>query len=214
MRKLDLRGQRYGHLLVISEMPASGSQSQWLCRCDCGAEVVVQLGNLRSGHTKSCGCLKVEAQNRSHLTHGLAGTRLYKTWVGMKTRCYNKGHPKYPIYGGRGIQVCDEWRTSFESFKEWATSHGYADDLTIDRIDVNGNYEPDNCRWATVTQQARNKTRTVFYKGKCATEWCENLGLPKSTFRSRFYTYGWPIEKALFTPIRKFNKSTHKGTNK
>lgn len=138
--------------------------------------------------------------------HGLNETRIYKTWVRMKVRCYNQNHDRYKNYGGRGITVCDEWKNDFKKFYEWAMKNGYSDDLTIDRIDVNGNYEPSNCRWITNKEQCNNRRNNHFitYNGKTQTvsEWAEEIGLDYNTLLVRINRLHWDIEKALTTPLR------------
>lgn len=132
-------------------------------------------------------------------------TRLYITWSAMKSRCLNKNHPKYKDYGGRGIKVCKDWR-SYKAFEEWALSHGYRDDLTIDRIDVDGNYKPSNCRWIPRSEQAKNKrnSRYVTYRGerKSMAEWAKEKGMPIATLRKRILN-GWTLENAIETPVTK-----------
>lgn len=133
--------------------------------------------------------------------HNKSNTRLHLIWCNMKARCYNKNDKYYQDYGGRGIAVCDEWKDDFMSFYNWSTANGYADNLTIDRIDVNGNYEPNNCRWATIKQQNRNKrdTKYVTYKGvtKPLIEWCEILRVEYHKTYNRIYNLDWEIERAF-----------------
>lgn len=154
----DLIGQRFGHLTVIGRAenrrsPSGSCCVVWTCKCDCGNTKEVRANELRSGSTLSCGCYR----KQKHLTHGMRKTRLYNIWSNMLQRCTNTRHPAFLDYGGRGINVCPEWSGSFESFEKWALANGYTDNLSIDRINNDLGYSPENCHWATPKQQACNR---------------------------------------------------------
>lgn len=192
---IDLTGRKYGKLLVICRKASnSKGNSMWECKCDCGKITVVSSNRLRSGNTKSCGCTHGES-------HGMANTRIYRIWQAIKNRCLNKNVKAYIYYGGRGITICEEWIKSFNAFYEWAISNGYADNLTIDRINVNGNYEPLNCRWVEMKTQNNNTRHNKFItkngETHTITEWAEIIGIKPATLYARIYVYKWDIEKAL-----------------
>ena len=168
---VDRVGQRFGKLVVVSRaddyVATNGSKHvRWRCVCDCGKETVVDVCQLVSGKTKSCGCLHAEMLQTGNVKHGGRYERLYKVFANMKNRCYNEHSDDYKYYGGRGIKICDEWLGSYSAFKEWALTHGYNETAkrgacTIDRIDVNGNYEPNNCRWVSMSVQSKNRRNVI-----------------------------------------------------
>ena len=183
---IDLTGQRFGKLKVI-ELAAKDKRGEckWLCKCDCGNTKVVYGYHLRKGHTVSCGCHMLV----THKTHGESKTRLYKIWLKMRDRCSNPKSENYKYYGGQGVTICKEW-ADYEAFKIWALNNGYSNELTIDRIDPCGNYEPSNCRWVTMTEQLKNKRNTVLLTHNGHTDtlrgWSKILNIPKSTLQQRY----------------------------
>lgn len=155
-------GQRYERLIVqriLETRATNGGHILAECLCNCGNITTVPISRLKSGHTRSCGCLEAEGNN---YTHRMSNTRLYKIWKGIKTRCYNSNSKTYQYYGARGIKMCDEWANDFIPFYEWSMANGYTDELSIDRIDPDWHYCPENCRWITMQEQQRNKNNTVY----------------------------------------------------
>lgn len=211
------KGQKYNRLTLIRfERKNKYHHSFWLCKCDCGTEKIVNVSQVKSGAIKSCGCLNKELSRKrlmeSTQTHGYANKeRLYDIWKNMKRRCYDKSNKRYENYGGKGVIVCDEWKNDYLSFRKWAYANGYNDELTIDRIDVNGNYEPSNCKWSSWKEQMNNQTRNRFlaYKGKTMTmsQWAELLGLTYGAMNHRVQR-GWSMERIVNTPLR---TSSNKG---
>jgi len=165
---IDLVGEKYGRLTVVAFDRKQNKKTYWKCVCDCGLTVIATGNNLRSGNTKSCGCLHREIVSKTghdNAKHGESHdnrTRLYSIWCGMRQRCNNPNRDSYSLYGGKGVKVCEEWN-NYSAFKEWAMSHGYADDLSIDRIDPNKDYCPENCRWLTRSENTAraNKNHTT-----------------------------------------------------
>lgn len=164
MRALDITGQRFGRLLAVARDKDSAGHTKWLFDCDCGSRVSIYLDAVRRGDSTSCGCLRAERTRARSLTHGhrvdRKATRTWKSYQHAKSRCFNANDEKHPVYGGRGITMCQRW---VDSFAEFLADMGECPPgLTLDRIDVNGNYEPRNCRWASRAVQVRNKTNNVF----------------------------------------------------
>lgn len=196
-KPLEITGQKYGRLTAVKRVGTnSRSQSEWLFKCDCGNEVIKTASLVKRGGISSCGCLSKERIERfaenyagANKTHGKTHTRLYRIWEGMKSRC---GSTKDYYKWWKDISVCEEWQ-EFESFYQWAISNGYRDNLTIDRIDNNGNYEPSNCRWATLKTQANNRSsnRYMTYNGvtKRMTEWMREFGKTREYYYKRKNKY-------------------------
>jgi hypothetical protein len=204
----NIQGKKYGRLLVINRHGITADRKiTWLCKCDCGNEKIISGGSLRRGLTTSCGCYLSEVVRMSenkNKTHGMTKTLTWNSWASMKHRCNNIKAHDYPRYGGRGIKVCEKWLNSFEAFladmgERPSKSH------SIDRIDVNGMYEPSNCRWATLLEQGYNKRNNanITFNGvkKCVAEWAAITGIKQKAIRDRIKD-GWTAEKALTTPVR------------
>lgn len=203
MKSIDLTNKRYDRLIVLGKAGRKGEKVMWKCQCDCGNIVYVQTCNLNAHRVKSCGCLKDEKLIERSTKHNQRHTKLYEVWKSMKQRCSNPNNKAYKNYGGRGIKVCDEWKNDFFPFYQWSMQNGYKDTLTIDRINVNGNYEPSNCRWVDRETQANN-TRVNHYitfnnKTLTITQWARLMKVNKNLLYNRFKK-GWSIEKALTTP--------------
>lgn len=201
---IDLTGRKFGRLTVIKEDGRSKyGQVKWLCKCDCGTLCTVLGCKLRIGETQSCGCYRREATGQMFRKYSSVEKRLYTIWKKMRSRCYTKSDPKYKNYGARGIKISPEWKSDFKAFESWAFSNGYREDLTIDRIDVNGPYSPDNCRWTTNLVQCNNKTDNVFleYNGqrKTISDWARVTGIKVTTLYERAHA-GWPVEEMLTMP--------------
>jgi len=197
---IDLAGVRFGRLTVVDRAEnLKDWKTAWNCKCECGNEKVIRGSDLKNGKTTSCGCYMNERRIARSITHCMSKTRQYKIWRGIKERCNNSNNPSYKYYGGRGIKICSEWVDSFENFWD-DMKESYSESLSIDRIDVNGNYEKLNCRWATDKEQANNTTlnRNVEYMGKTHTimEWSALVSIHFNTLRKRL-NYGWSVEEAF-----------------
>lgn len=207
--KPTLIGEKFGRLTILEIFYKQGKYQQnsfVKCKCDCGNEKVLSLSEIKRGKTSSCGCLRKEISKLSkYKTHGMTKSRLYSIWKCMKSRCYRKKHHSYKDYGGRGIIICNEWKNSFENFRDWALVNGYQDNLEIDRKDVNGNYYPENCRFVTDTVQANNKRNTqsltAFGESKTFYEWTLDTRCVVSheILRDRVNVLKWDAEVAITT---------------
>lgn len=208
-KRIDLTGQDFGRLRVVKHAGTTADgHALWLCQCTCGKEVFVSGNALRRGNTKSCGCYNRDVSTArivaKNTTHGGTGTRLFRIWSNMKTRCYNPNAINYDNYGGRGITVCDEWRDDFTTFREWALANGYTNSLTLDRIDNDRGYSPDNCRWATIKEQMNNRrsNTVVSYGGEAhtVTEWAAIIGIAPDALLYRINCGRYTVEQALTLP--------------
>ena len=205
----NLTGLKFGKLTVI-ELDSSYTKKhkKWFCECDCGNFTSVFGTNLKQGVTTSCGCQSSRNNARElvkvNTTHGLSRSKIYRIYHTMKNRCYKKSSKPYNDYGGRGKIICNEWLSDFESFQNWAISNGYEEGLTLERIDVNGNYEPSNCKWITQSEQCNNKRTTLYatIKGETKTlkEWSLLSGIKYNTLHTRKRVYGWDDEDLLRKP--------------
>ncbi len=200
-------GKKFNRWTVLEELGVTNKRRHWLCKCECGTVKNIQSQSVISGHSQSCGCLGAERRHKSVTKHGKTGTREYRCWKIMKTRCLNKNFHKHPSYGGRGIGVCDRWIDSFENFLE---DMGLCPEsrTSIERINNNEGYFSDNCKWATNKEQANN-TRTnlmITFRNKTQTltQWCEELKRNYDTMRSRIFRKGWSVERAFIEPIRTY----------
>lgn len=195
----DLTGQRFGRLTVLYREGSLNGHAAWMCECDCGKKKVIRSCDMVNGKSTSCGCFHNEIVAEITKSHELCGTRLYNIYNLMLQRCYNEKATGYARYGGRGITVCSEWHEP-ENFFKWAQENGYADNLTLERINTDGNYAPSNCRWATIKEQQNNKSTNRFLTLNGAThtvsEWSEITGISRSAIRGRL-ARGWTVEQTL-----------------
>lgn len=194
----DLTGKKFGRLTVIGLADKKSRKTYWICQCDCGNLKIARSDSLQCGAIKSCGCLKKEQDKvnlTAHHSHKQSGKRIYNIWQGMKARCYNKNNARYHRYGGRGITICEEWKDDFSAFYEWSINNGYSEDLTIDRIDNNKNYSPENCRWSNNEEQCNNRDTniniTIGNATKTLMQWCEIFELDYKTIYARYSRNGF-----------------------
>lgn len=192
----DLTGMTFHRLTVLEFFENKNNRNYWKCRCECGNIINASTNQLKSGHTKSCGCFRSDTTKIVHKKHGKKHIRLYKTWCGMKARCNNPNEKSYIDYGKRGISVCIEWENDFSTFYDWAMDNGYKDNLTIDRINTNGNYCPENCRWITKAEQANNTRRNIMIEflgiNKSLKQWTDYMGWQYTKYNMRHHR-GNPI---------------------
>jgi len=208
-KRIDLTGQRFGRLEVIHDAGRDKQNSaNWKCCCECGNNIVVSSHSLRSGNTKSCGCLQkdiIKEIGYSNQIHGMSHTKIWRRWRDMKRRCFDNKVKAFKNYGGRGITVCKEW-LNFEVFYKWAMENGYRDDLTIERTDNSGNYDPENCTFIPKPQQSKNRRglHFVIFNGekKTLNEWSRTTGIDRRVLGTRLRR-GWSINRTLTTLIDK-----------
>lgn len=210
-KRVDIiEGEKYSRLTIIKEVSPIGNKRRILCKCDCGRVKEFTMDSVIHYRTQSCGCLRYElllARNdKIKYPKELKESRLLRIWYSMKERCYTKSSSGYKKYGAKGVIMCDEWKNDFMSFYNWSITNGYADNLTIDRIDYTGNYEPSNCRWADAKTQANNKSnvRKYEYNGELhtMTEWSKIMNINYGALWERLNVLGWSIDRALITPVR------------
>ena len=208
----NLIGKKFGFLTVLERAESNTRRIKWRCICDCGTEKIVSGENLRSGHTKSCGCYQKkrlrETKGVSELVANMSCSPIYKVWSAMKQRCNNPKNAYYCNYGGRGITVCESWNTSFENFYR-DMAEGYKKGLELDRIDNNKGYSPDNCRWVTRKVNQRNKRNSRIIDGHNLAEFCEKTGQSENRVISRITKNGWNEKEALYTPKQRGRYGVH-----
>lgn len=207
----DLTGKKFGALTVVSIYGSKDGEVIWNCMCECGNMTIASTGKLNFGSIISCGCVKRNRIIERSKTHGLSNTRLYEIWCGMKKRCYNKSSESYDDYGGRGIDICEEWKQDFKKFYDWAMSHGYKENLSIERKNNDKGYSPENCRWATSREQSLNKRNTIYYSimgiNKPLIEWCNSIQMEYGRAYERYYNGNEPFQKDELERIKEVIKN-------
>lgn len=198
MFKIEMVGQKFNRLTVMLDVGYSHGQQSYLCECECGNKLVTAGQRLRNGQTKSCGCLARETSKANNYKHGKAGTAIYRTWSNIKNRCRNKNHRNYKDYGGRGVDICDEWFNSFEQF--YKDVGDIPEGMSLDRIDNNKGYSKSNCRWATKAEQSKNRRNTInleyMDKKMCLKDWARELNKPYSSMKM-YIKNGLSIEQII-----------------
>ena len=207
MKKIQVNlGDKYNKLTIIKELPSiprkdKGVYRLFKCKCDCGNIVNVRLDHLRNGHTTSCGCYNKLRVKETHSKHNLYKHPLYLTWINIKARCYNKNNPEYYCYGGKGIIMCEDWLSDFVPFYDWAINNGWDKSLTIDRIDNDGNYCPENCRWITQSEQLNNTSRNhhIEWNGNIYNikELSKKIDISYDKLYYRIVQLGWKVEECI-----------------
>lgn len=198
-------GKKYNHWTILEKAESNKyGQAKWLCRCDCGNLRKLYLPYIKNGSSKSCGCCRREFLKNQNIKHGMSNSKIYNIWSSMKGRCYTKTQTAYKHYGGRGIRVCDEWldkENGFMNFYNWAMQNGYQEGLSIDRINVNGNYEPTNCRWVTKRTQSNNTRRNIYViyneENHTLKEWSDLLNLNYKAVFNR-YQKGFSLQEVFY----------------
>lgn len=211
----NIIGKKFNRLLVIRRV--KDEQSLYECVCDCGKTVFAYANSIISGNIKSCGCYRLDRIKNLQRKHDMAHTRLYDVWKGLKRRCCNPKNHSYKDYGGRGIDICQQWKDDFMSFYHWSIENGYDENApygqcTIDRIDANGNYCPENCRWVSLKEQANNRKNNLLitYNGETDTlsNWSKRIGIGYNALFKRIHDMNWSVEKAFTTPQRVCKRKT------
>lgn len=214
----DLTGQKFGRLTVIQRTKNNKyGNLMWLCQCECGKQKIVRGSHLKGKRIQSCGCLAFEIAKEKmierNFVHGKKGTKIYAIWKAIKQRCFNPNNAMYHNYGGRGITICEEWKNNFQAFYDHVSKlpHFNEKGYSLDRINNDGNYEPNNVKWSTAKEQANNTRTNVFitFKGETHTvaEWSEITGINNKVILERINILHWDVEKALTTPVRKIKKA-------
>jgi hypothetical protein len=205
----DLTGRRFGKLTVIERAETKYGKTRWLCKCDCGKYTITIAHRLLACQTRSCGCTR-----DLKIVHGMTKTRLHNEWSIMKRRCLNKNDSSFDRYGGRGIKICDEWKNSFMNFMNWALDNGYNDNLSIERVDVNGDYCPENCKWITMKEQAKNKRNSIIIEHngetKALVDWCQKYEFPYDKAAHRYRLFKKQNKKITLEGL--FSKENHNFT--